>query len=318
MATIPAHEEISMLCTIMSARRRALALSAAALVSFAAASAFAESAAVDGKDLIGDAPCLDIMLEGAMENVYGGAGGELGFLMPGRWAARARGSYSFSFEDARSLDADSLLMGMDGLKAQAGFDFILSDKVSTSQQFNKVLKVAETYDSTTWLGYYYNAPAHTSHALGLDLLLETTGVFYPGFSEDSVGRNWSLGPGYSLYLYPHYRFTYAQNCLIPSSSGALTDKRDAVKISLSIGGLLCPDLSQYGAATEYYLSYSLGRVDFYFGGILGFALRDDVPTGDGIEGVEEPAGLIEGVYVPYRLAFGLNVPVSFAKKEGAR
>jgi hypothetical protein len=86
----------------------------------------------------------------------------------------------------------------------------------------------------------------------------------------------------------------------------------------SIGPIVCPDLSQFGLASEYYVGMSIGPVDFYAGGIIGCALRNDVPTGDSIDGADDPAGFIDTVYVPYRLALGFSLPISFSPKEAAK
>jgi hypothetical protein len=270
-----------------------------------------------GKDLVGTSPYLEIMVEGALENVYGGFGGEIGLMLPGHWAARARASYSIESSDD-DLEFDDLLLGCDGLKAQAGFDWIYKDHVSIGQEFHKVRKVAESSYSVTWAGFYYNAPNHSISALGLDIMLESTGAFVSGYSVTSPSREWYVVPGYSLYLFPHYRFTYLMNCLVPDILGRPSSTRSSTKLMFSIGPIVCPDLSQFGLASEYYVGMSIGPVDFYAGGIIGCALRNDVPTGDSIDGADDPAGFIDTVYVPYRLALGFSLPISFSPKEAAK
>lgn len=271
-------------------------------------------------DLYSKALRLDFGMVATMQNPTGiGGAVDLRFVEPDAWIARARASYGYGFMGGDDVAADlDYLLGVNGLKAQAGFDLVTSAKTEMRKYFKKVKLISRGSSSELWQGYYYNAPFYTTSSLGLDLLLENSGIYTAGLSDTAATVEWSPKTGYSLYLYPHLGWSFSDNFhLIDAATG---DVHEKVYAYISLGALACPDLTQYGAATEMLLSMPLGasKSELYMDLMFGFVLRDEVPAGEAIRGRDDPAGGIDGFYVPFRIDFGINIPTGSGKKEAAK
>lgn len=173
-------------------------------------------------------------------------------------------------------EAGGTTMGLGNYHAHAdfGFRFAKVDRFVEVYRADRV--IAYTDNSTTYTGAYVQAPVHDSHWIDLSARLEPTGITaVKGFDPESLQSIYTLEPGYSVFIYPRYRYCSERAFDLPSVRSVRKNDRT----QFAVGPLFTPDFKKYGFMVEIAQSGAKEGVSLFWSLSAGLIVRGTIPEG---------------------------------------
>lgn len=205
------------------------------------------------------------------------------------------------------------MLGTDNLKARLGAAIAISRSTETVSTFQELGILSQDSHSTTYYGFYIDAPYHNASYVGAEVWLEANAVYKQGYSEDTLNPSYTVEEGYSLYLVPKYTFINEWH-YNGNHKGYKVDNAGMLLFSSLF--FITPDLTQGGLGFDFQLDYQLASVIMNMDLMIGAIGRWEVPEGSLIN--NEESGFINAIYMPYRITFGITFPIYIGTSEAAK